>query len=225
MMKPESIVIRSKILGVLIQDARLASGKSQEECAQAIGVTVATFDLYECGEQAPSLPELEALAYYLQILPEHFWQRSMLSGRVTGGKQIDMVQVVGLRQRMIGAMLRQARSEAGHTLEYVAERAALSPVLLESSELGEAALSVPQLEALANVLDRPIQHFMDRSGPVGAWTSQQRFVQAFLALTPDLQDFVSRPVNQPYLELAKRLSEMSVDKLRAVGEGILEITL
>jgi len=37
--------------------------------------------------------------------------------------------------------------------------------------------------------------------------------------------FVLKPINLPYLELAKRLSEMSVDKLRDVAEGLLEITL
>jgi hypothetical protein len=41
----------------------------------------------------------------------------------------------------------------------------------------------------------------------------------------ELQSFVVKPINQPYLELAQRLSEMSVEKLRAVAEGLLEITL
>jgi len=38
-------------------------------------------------------------------------------------------------------------------------------------------------------------------------------------------DFISKPVNRPYLQLAQRLSEMSVEKLRMVAEGLLEITL
>ncbi len=225
MIKPEAIAIRSKILGVLIQDARLASGKSQEDCALAIGVTTATLQMYEYGEQAPSLPELEALAFYLNILPDHFWKRTIKSGSSSGGKSSDVSQMIGLRQRMIGVMLRQARTEQGITLETAAEHAGMTASHLEAVEVGEASISVPQLEMLASVVERPIQYFMDRSGPVGVWTNQQKVIQGFLTLSPEIQDFISRPVNQPYLELAKRLSEMSVDKLRAVGEGILEITL
>ena len=45
-----------------------------------------------------------------------------------------------------------------------------------------------------------------------------------LEMPLDLQVFVSKPINRPYLELAIRLSEMSVDRLRAVAEGLLEIT-
>jgi hypothetical protein len=50
-------------------------------------------------------------------------------------------------------------------------------------------------------------------------------MQNFAELSPELQDFLSKPINRPYLELAQRLSEMDVEKLRAVAEGLLEITL
>jgi len=60
---------------------------------------------------------------------------------------------------------------------------------------------------------------------VGKWITQQAVVREVLELPPDLQAFVCLPVNRPYIELARRLSEMSVEKLRAVAEGLLEITL
>ena len=41
---PILITIRTKKLGVLIRDARLATGKSLEECAQAVGVTPDRFE-------------------------------------------------------------------------------------------------------------------------------------------------------------------------------------
>jgi hypothetical protein len=44
-------------------------------------------------------------------------------------------------------------------------------------------------------------------------------------LPVELQDFVSKPINRPYLEIAHRLSEMPADQLRAVAEGLLAITL
>jgi hypothetical protein len=50
-------------------------------------------------------------------------------------------------------------------------------------------------------------------------------MQHFAELSPELQDFISKPINRPYLEIAQRLGEMSVEKLRAVAEGLLEITL
>ena len=47
----------------------------------------------------------------------------------------------------------------------------------------------------------------------------------FDGLSPELQDFISKPINRPYLEIAQRLGDMSVEKLRTVAEGLLEITL
>jgi transcriptional regulator with XRE-family HTH domain len=209
--------------GVLIQDACQASGKSREECADAMGVNADQFAAFMAGERSPSLPELEALAFFLKIPPEHFWGRSVLRERSAAPQPAK--KLLDVRHRMIGAMLRQARQETGVSLDELAKRVGISPAALESSELGEAPLSFPQLEAAAAALNRPVQVFLDRQGPVGAWASQQRVVQNFLKMPEDLQEFVSKPINRPYLELALRLSEMSVDKLRAVGEGILEITL
>ena len=47
--------IRTKKLGVLIRDARLAARKSIRECAEAIGVSPGTFSSYERGRKATCL--------------------------------------------------------------------------------------------------------------------------------------------------------------------------
>jgi hypothetical protein len=69
-----------------------------------------------------------------------------------------------------------------------------------------------------------MEFFMDQTGVIGEWKMKQQAVQKYLELPKELQDFVSKPVNRPYLELALRLSGLSVEKLRAVAEGLLEIT-
>jgi transcriptional regulator with XRE-family HTH domain len=212
-------------LGVLIRDARFAAGKSLAESARAIGVDPTQFEAYELGESAPSLPEMEMLAFFLDIPLEHFWGRVTLSKNDKAGKKFEPVQLVMLRQRMIGVMIRQARIEAGISLEALARKAGIATGILERYEFGEASIPVPDLEALAGALNRSVRDFYDRFGPVGVWASQQHSVKGFLEMPVDLQAFVTRPINRPYLELAQRLSEMSVDKLRSVAEGLLEITL
>jgi transcriptional regulator with XRE-family HTH domain len=224
-LNPLSLTLRTKILGVLIRDARLASRKSLDECAKAVGVTPEAFEAIELGEKSLTLPQLEVLAYTLNVPLEHFWGRKTLSENHEATKEVDLEQLLALRQRMIGAMLRQARLQAQLSLETVAESVGISPEQLQAFELAEAEIPLALLEALCAVLNRPIAEFLDKNGPVGVWANQQRLVQDFLSLPAELQAFVSRPINRPYIELAQRLSEMSVDKLRAVGEGILEITL
>jgi hypothetical protein len=45
-----------------------------------------------------------------------------------------------------------------------------------------------------------------------------------ITLPDDLQQFICQPVNRPFLELAKHLQGMPVDKLRSIAESLLEIT-
>jgi transcriptional regulator with XRE-family HTH domain len=121
-------------------------------------------------------------------------------------------------------MIRQARLEAGLSLEALATRTEIDHDRLEAFELGDEPLPLPELEALSGILGRSIREFQDQYGPIGVWNAQQRALQNFLSLPLELQLFIAKPVNRPYLELAVRLSDMSVEKLRAVAEGLLEIT-
>jgi transcriptional regulator with XRE-family HTH domain len=220
-----ALTIRAKKLGVILRDARQKSHRTAEECARAVGVDLSTYEEFEMGEKSPSLPEMEALALFLNIPYEVLAGDHLLvesDGSVTPER---LQKVIGLRQRIVGALVRQARLEAGISLQELAEKTWSSPTLLESYELGETAIPLPDLELLASILDLPLRNLRDQKGFVAALSTQQTAAQQFLDLPAELKAFVAKPVNQPYLELAKRLSEMNVEKLRAVAEGLLEITL
>jgi transcriptional regulator with XRE-family HTH domain len=171
------------------------------------------------------LPEIEILAFYLNVPLDHFWGRATISQKANAPKIADALKILQIRQRMIGALIRQARQQSSLSIEELAEKVGISPEMLEDCELGAEPVPFPLLETLALVLNRPIRDFQDKNGPVGTWATQQQFVESLLEMSPELQTFISKPINQPYLELAQRLSEMSVEKLRAVAEGLLEITL
>jgi len=70
-----------------------------------------------------------------------------------------------------------------------------------------------------------VETFFDQNGPIGKWMNEQQSISEFLQLPPELRAFVCMPVNRPYLELARNLSQLSTDKLRSVAEGLLDITL
>ncbi len=221
---PVLMTIRTKKLGLLMRDARQALNKSVEECAKAIGVSPAVLESYEIGERSPSLPEIEMLAYYLEIPLEHFWGNERLKHE-SRLDAYDPEKIKALRQRMIGAMLKKVRLERGKELNEVAEAANVPAERLQAYETGAQAVPLPELEVLLQVLSASVRDFQDQRGPVGGWFAQQKALQDFMNLEPEMQGFVSKPVNRPYLELAVRLSEMSVDRLRGVAEGLLEITL
>lgn len=225
MINPLSIVIRSKKLGVLIRDSRLSRNKTMDECAAAVGVSVDTFEIYELGEQSPSLPEVELLAFYLNQPFEHFMGTTALQEGDSAENKIDPIRFVGIRQRMIGAQIKKTRLEANQTLESVAERAGMSPEVLETYEIGEQPIPMPVLETLVISLNNNIREYQDQHSQIGKWFIQQRALKDFTDLPTELQNFVCKPVNRPYLEIAQRLSEISVDRLRTVGEVLLEITL
>jgi transcriptional regulator with XRE-family HTH domain len=216
--------IRAKKLGLLVYDARISSRRTIDECAQAIGVSPERFHEYEAGIQSPSLPEIELLAFFLKIQIEHFWGRSSIFEKKTESVSPQVDRLVHLRQRMIGIHLQQARLKADLSIETLADKAEINPEDLQEFETGDVPVPLPILDHLAQILGEQINLFMDQHGPIATWMAQQQTIQSFLGLPMELQEFIGKPVNRPYLELAQRLNELSVEKLRTIAESLLEIT-
>jgi len=219
------VTLRSRKLGVLIRDARLAARKTISECAKIIGVATGIFRAWEEGRKSPSLPELEVLSYALDLPLQRFWSKDATSDNVSVTDNLNLPALASLRQRLIGALLRREREKASISLRDLSEQSGISTSRLKAYELGQRPIPLPELEGLIVLVGGQIESLFDQTGPIGVWMNQKKAVQDFLLLPPDLQNFVSKPVNRPYLELAMKLSGMSTDKLRSVAEDILDITL
>jgi transcriptional regulator with XRE-family HTH domain len=218
------VTLRSRKLGVLIRDARLSERKTIPECARAVGVNPGIFSAWEEGRRSPSLPELEVMAYSMHLSLNRFWGKEATSEDTFPSESLNLPAFLSIRQRLIGALLRQAREKANISIHALSEMSGISPTRIKAYELGERSIPLPELEGLTSLLGTQIEALFDQTGHIGLWMTQQKAIQEFLTLPNDLQNFVSKPINRPYLELARKLSGMSTDKLRSLAEDILEIT-
>ena len=223
-MNSVSQVVRSKILGTLIREARLSSGKSVSDCAKFLELSDADFEAFELGKKSPSLPQLEFIAYYLEVPIDDLWSSYPSTDSFAERKFYNIPQVIHIRGRIVGALIKQARLNEKLSVEELSHRTGMTPVDLEAIELGKIPIELPRLESVAGILNLSIQDFQDKEGIAGKWIVRQQIQRDFHELPEDIQIFVSKHENRPYLELAKRLSEMSAVKLRSIAESILEIT-
>jgi len=222
-MDERKLTFRDRIIGVLLRDARREAGRSKAECADALGVSTDTMEAYEEGRTPISLPELEVLGYMLGTPIYRFWERE--PELASDKERPDFQTVLDLRHRIVGVLLRQARLEANLTQEELAEVLGCTPDRIAEYEHGTEPVPLSELELIAGHLEVPVQRFVDgRDGVVGEWHRQQEMDRHLHELPDDVQAFVAKPVNIKYLEVAMRLSQMPASKLRAIAEGLLEIT-
>ena len=220
-----AVKLRAKKLGILLRDARLSAGKSLRDCGEAIGVSGSTMGAYEKGERSPSLPELELLAFYLKVPIGHFWRDQILETEESILDELQVEHTLILRNRSIGKVLEATRRAANITYKEIEENTGISARRMKKFESGDNAMAVPELELLTNALKLPMSTFREHESVVGQWLASQSGIDEFLNLPVNLQIFVTTPVNRPYLELAEKLSKLSAEDLRAVAEGLLEITI
>jgi transcriptional regulator with XRE-family HTH domain len=215
--------IRTKKLAALILDARLKSGKSAEECAAHAGLSLEDYQLVEKGRLAPTLPQMELIGYFLRVPLEHFWDDQTIA-TTSSDVSLQPDEHNEQRQIEIGQRLVEIRTAAEMTAEQLAEKLGIDIQTWVEYESGSRPIPLPVMDGALSILKIPVEDLFSQEGELGLWLKQLEFSKQYFDLPKDLQDFILKPVNRPYLELAVRLSTLSVDKLRAVAEGLLEIT-
>ncbi len=220
-----AITILSKKIGVLLKSARTQKGESKKNCGEVIGTSSRTISKYEAGEKSPSLPEMEVLAYFLDVPLEQFWEDMAPDDYDKMEALRNLDQRLELRNLKIGASIRQFRQQSKLSMNEVAEKVGLTTYRLKSYEQGRFAVPVAELNTLLKVYGRQLSELVIDSGPIAEWAQTKTASAAFEKLPKDIQEFISKPINQPYMEIAMKLSRMSVDKMREVAEGLLDITL
>src|SRR5262245_7631204 len=131
-------IVRSKIIGLLIKDARQVRGLDLPACAAAAGISAESLAAMEAAQASPSLPELEVLAYVLDVPLGYFWGDKVLSEQQPRERAaLPAAELTAIRQRIVGALLRQARMNARLEPTELAASASISPDRLAAYELGE----------------------------------------------------------------------------------------
>lgn len=223
MTERQEILLRNKVLGALLRQARNRAGKSLKEMAALIGTNPGRLSAYERGLKAITIPELELFSYQLNV-PIGEFLREEQSAKSTKG-DINPKVMISLRKRMIGALLKTHRLDANLSIRKLSRETKLPASRISAYERGVKSIPLTDLETLVERLGHRLEDYIDSEGPIGTQEMQFKTLEMFSNLQPELREFLSSPVNEPYLRLAKRLSELDVDRLRTVAEGLLEITL
>lgn len=220
----ESYRIRNKMLGVLIRDARLNAARTVEDCARLLNVENHIVESWEFGDSAPTLPQLELIAYYLDVPVSHFWSMKTIETD-KNEKLAGQSEYMALRDRMIGAMLHQARDAEDLSLEDVSERAQIAVETLQYYELGDMPIPMHHLSVLANIVNKNMDYFLETSSYVGELLRMREEWKHFADLDPEVREFAANPLNIGFIKIAITFSQMSAAQLRQAAEGMLEISM
>ena len=229
-MTEKTIEIQRKMLGVLMRNARQRVGLTVPETASLLGLDADTLTAYELGKAEAGLPTLEALAEICRVPVSYFWADDALPDPTP---RTDAPHGITLRRKMLGVLLAQARRQADVSAEDAAQAIGVSADALAEMELGKADVPFSQLKALLPLYKMPLDELLaevdipvetnGKTEPAPA--PQETFNTAELAhFPPDVQEFLADPTNILYVKLAMKLHNLSADNLRALAEGILEIT-
>ena len=184
------------------------------------------FSDIEFGRRDVSLPQLEVMALVFNVPLIYFWSDDAIE---EPNLDYPTQEAMALRQRIIGTLLRQARTEAGRSQEELAQILGVPSSRIPSYEFGKTEIPLSELELLAEHLNVSLSYFMDQGIKAKASNNDDHGATAeeiasFSQLPADVREFISNPANLLYINIAMHLSEVSAETLRALAEGLLEVT-
>ena len=217
--------VRRREIGLLIRRAREVAGKSRKEVAAYLGLSQAAITSIEEGRRETSLPQVEAIAYYLRMPVFALLDESASAAQTTWRAVIDFEEIQNVRGHIIGVRLKQARQQKGETVRQVAQAAGLPPSRLSAYETGERPVPITELESLMGHFGLTWNDLLDVGiGPLGeAQLYHQQHAQ-FDALPSDVREFVADPHSLPYLRTAMRLRDFPAEQACAAGQALIELS-
>lgn len=220
----EKLILRRKMLGVKIRLARTRAGLGLAEVARALGVSSDFIADVEFGQRDVSLPQLEVMAFLFNIPVVYFWSDDSL-------EEVDWdfptLKAMALKRRIIGVLLRQARTEAGRSQEDLATFLGVPAAQISNYEYGLSDIPLQQLEKMAEYLNVSQVYFIDEGispRKTGGQAVTLDEIAQFSQLPKEVREFLLNPANLLYLNIAIRLSGLSAETLRGLAEGLLEVT-
>jgi transcriptional regulator with XRE-family HTH domain len=224
-MNSQLLSIKAKKFGVRLAAFRQKKGLTTEVLSQWTGISNEKLKSIEQGETTITLPEIELIALKLGYSIETLIAGNLQEIITSNPDESSVLHYSGLRDRIIALILRKTRTEQNQTLEDVAAKCNLETEELNQYESGGKPVPLPILECLCGEYQIPLLSLVAQKpssdpSPVSELSSPE----VNDTLPEELSEFVNNPANLPYLELARKLSELDAAKLRSIAEGLLEIT-
>ncbi len=222
---PQAVDIRNKIIGTLVRQARLNAGKTQRECAEILGCSPSTFSYYERGHKGLALPEIEALACFLDVPLQALLDSSQAQAQEQEEEPPPLSRLMQVRQKILAVQFRKCREEAGFSQEQMANLLDVSSYRVSQYEAAGRQIPLAELEIAAEHCGRTLLNFVDEGNlPVGRAERDRRMMARLNELSPEVREFVLKPANRPYLRIALSLSAIKTDSLREIAETLLDVT-
>lgn len=207
----------------LISKARQASRKTTRECAAALGIPLKRFTRLESGQEIPSLPEVEMLAYYFELPTHAFLSEEEQEFADTKASPEQIAQLILLRQRILSATLQLARANKKFSLKQLSSQTGIPAARIKRYELTAKPIPLNELQALCTALDIQLDKLMDQSSFAAEVQKSRQAKEHYQALPQEIKDFISDAANLPFLKLAMRLQQTGVENIESLAQGLQQL--
>jgi len=214
----QTIPIRNRIVGLLVERARVRAAKSTEQCAEWLACSTQHYEQQEQGLSGFSLPHLEALAYLFGVAPSELWDENGLPAPRPAVDPETLAEMLHLRRQILAIRFRQLRLDSGLSPLEMGNHLGVAAEVVLQYEAGERDIPLSALEIAAGQCGRPVDALMEE--PLLPIDGDRQTIARLHGLPIELQEFVLAPAHVPYLRIAHWLSTLDSQNLKNLAAAI-----
>lgn len=233
----EALRLRAKILGLRIRQSRIAAGRSLDDCAKQLRLPQALITSWEFGKALPSRPQMQLLADYLGLSVSSFSQDGEQaappadSGLSAGAdialeshrqpeqkvkhKQDEQAQIVLLRQRLLGGLIRAARRKQAISAEELSGLSGIESSQLQAYEYGEQVMPMQHLQALAKALELDLADLISSAAQPALNAGEKNVGKSM-----DKNMMNAEQKTRGIMQLAEALSALPSEELQRIADAL-----
>ena len=206
-LKTQIKTLRAHKLAALLVDARLYARRTPEEACALLNWEIEHLEDLEIAAVPPTLPEMEALAAIYAVPVDHFFGNTSLSDGMPRLRTETMTQRLELRNRILGAMIMQARLRRNFSRDDLSYATNIPLEQIIEYELGQVPIPVTDLEDITRMMQIDITDWIDsyaiptrdmifRPYKIGDITSQPAAATEDKSEPVEKKDLFEKPIEQ-----------------------------
>ena len=136
-----------KKLGIMIKNSRTVKNRSVDDCAKVLGIEPKVFEQFETGQQTPTLPQLEILAFYLDVPIQLYFTSQLQEQRQVFDDSEELQKFLTVRRKSIATRLKSQREQKELSIAEMIANTTLDEKQYREMEEGQQPISLTNLQA------------------------------------------------------------------------------
>ena len=196
---------------------------TSKDVCQLLDIPTSKLTNYEKGKYAPTLPEIESLAYIYDIPINALFSPEELEELIREPDKQKLGELRNIRRQIISTQINIAFDNSGQSIKELAANTGLPLSRLNKYLSNSLEIPFDDLLVLTKALRIDIQQLFDSQSSLGQWQMERSRQLLFSKLPEEIKAYVVTSANSSMIAVTEKIRALDKPALRALIDALEKV--